>query len=122
MQGIQALKMGTTHIRSHVDVDTEVGLAGIEGVMAMRERLKVVIDVEIVAFPQSGLMIRPGTAELLDRALACGAEVVGGLDPCAVDREPKGHLDTILGSRKSIHGHSTSICTNPAKWECSLWN
>ena len=96
-QVAQALKMGTTHIRSHVDVDTEVGLAGIEGVMAMRERLKAVIDVEIVAFPQSGLMIRPGTADLLDRALACGAEVVGGLDPCAVDRDPKGHLDTIFG-------------------------
>ena len=61
-QVAQALKMGTTHIRSHVDVDTEVGLAGIEGVMAMRERLKAVIDVEIVAFPQSGLMIRLGTA------------------------------------------------------------
>lgn len=93
----QLLAMGTTHVRSHVDVDTEVGLAGIEGVMAMRERLKAVVEVEIVAFPQSGLLIRPGTLELLDGALALGAEVVGGLDPCAVDRDPKGHLDAIFG-------------------------
>lgn len=93
----QMVKMGTTHIRSHVDIDTETGIAGIEGVMAMRERLKGVIDVEIVAFGQSGLLIRPGTLELVDRAMALGAEVVGGLDPCAVDRDPKGHLDAIFG-------------------------
>lgn len=93
----QSVRMGTTHIRTHVDVDTEVGLAGIEGVMRMRERLKDIIDVEIVAFPQSGLVIRPGTAELLDKALALGAEVVGGLDPCAIDKDPKGHLDVVFG-------------------------
>ncbi|WP_336810628.1 amidohydrolase family protein [Bosea sp. MMO-172] len=93
----QMVKMGTTHIRSHVDVDTETGLAGIEGVMAMRERLKDVIDVEIVAFAQSGMLIRPGTLELLDQAMAMGADVVGGLDPCTLDRDPKGHLDAIFG-------------------------
>lgn len=93
----QMVKLGTTHIRSHVDVDTEVGLAGIEGVMAMRERLKDVIDVEIVAFAQSGMLIRPGTLELLDQAMAMGADVVGGLDPCTLDRDPKGHLDAIFG-------------------------
>lgn len=96
-QVAQALRMGTTHIRSHVDVDTEVGIGGIRGVMTMRERLKAVIDVEIVAFPQSGLLVRPGTLALLDEALALGAEVVGGLDPCAMDRDPKGHLDAIFG-------------------------
>jgi cytosine/adenosine deaminase-related metal-dependent hydrolase len=92
----QMIRLGTTHIRSHVDVDTEVGLAGIEGIMAAREQLKDVVDIEIVAFPQSGLLIRPGTLELLDRAMALGAEVVGGLDPCAIDNDPKGHLDAIF--------------------------
>src|SRR6187402_1005657 len=57
---------GTTHIRSHVDVDTEVGLAGIEGVMATRERYRDLVDLEIVAFPQSGILVRPGTVALLD--------------------------------------------------------
>ncbi|MGH7067911.1 MAG: amidohydrolase [Acetobacteraceae bacterium] len=104
----QALMMGTTHIRSRVDVDTEVGLAGIAGMMAMRERLKAVIDVEMVAFPQSGLMIRPGTLELMDRAPALGAEVVGGLDPSAIDRDPKGHLDAIFGLAEK-HGRPIDI-------------
>ena len=88
---------GSTHIRSHVDIDTVHGLKGVEGVMATREKYADYIDIEIVAFPQSGMMIRPGTVELMDEALAMGAEVVGGLDPCSMDQDPKGHLDTVFG-------------------------
>jgi cytosine deaminase len=102
---------GTTAIRSHVDIDTDQGLACFEGVRATRERLADVMDIEIVAFPQSGMMIRPGTRELMDAALAEGADVVGGLDPCGIDRDPKGHLDAIFelaerhGKPIDIHLH-----------------
>jgi cytosine/adenosine deaminase-related metal-dependent hydrolase len=99
---------GITHIRSHVDVDTENGLAAIEGVLQTREALRGIVDIEIVAFPQSGLMIRPGTAELLDQALALGADLVGGLDPCGIDHDPKGHLDTIFGLAEK-HGKGVDI-------------
>ena len=88
---------GSTFIRSHVDVDTECGLAGIEGVMATRDALAGLVDIDLVAFPQSGLLVRPGTLALLEQALRLGAETVGGLDPCAVDRDPKGHLDAVFG-------------------------
>jgi len=87
---------GVTHIRSHVDIDTDNGLAAMEGVLRTREALRDVVEIEIVAFPQSGLMIRPGTAELLDQAMAMGADLIGGLDPCGIDSDPKGHLDTIF--------------------------
>lgn len=96
-QALKSLAFGSTHIRSHVDVDTDHGLWGIEGVMATRDALREVVEIELVAFPQSGLLVRPGTVELLDKALAAGAEVVGGLDPCAIDRDPKGHLDAVFG-------------------------
>ncbi|MEP3439484.1 MAG: amidohydrolase family protein [Hoeflea sp.] len=99
---------GTTHIRSHVDVDTENGLAAIEGVLQTRDALRDVVDIEIVAFPQSGLMIRSGTAELLDRAMAMGADLVGGLDPCGIDRDPKGHLDTLFALAEK-HGKGIDI-------------
>src|SRR5215472_5640387 len=88
---------GSTFIRSHVDVDTECGVAGIEGVMATREALAGIVDIDLVAFPQSGLLVRPGTVELLEHALRLGAETVGGLDPCAIDRDPKGHVDAVFG-------------------------
>lgn len=107
-QSIQSMGYGTTHIRSHVDVDTHHGLAGIEGVMATREKLADYVDIEIVAFPQSGMMTRPGTVEMMDAALAMGAEVVGGLDPCGIDRDPKAHLDVIFGLAEK-HGKPIDI-------------
>lgn len=92
-----SLAKGSTHFRTHVDVDTECGLAGIEGLFATRDAYRDMMDMEIVAFPQSGLVTRSGTDTLLDAALQMGADVVGGLDPCAIDRAPKEHLDIIFG-------------------------
>jgi len=99
---------GTTHIRTHVDVDTEIGISGIEGLLATRAELADYVDIDIVAFPQSGLLRRNGTLELLDAALHAGAEIVGGLDPCAIDRDPKGHLDAIFGLAER-HGKPLDI-------------
>lgn len=96
-QVVRASAFGATHVRSHVDVDTEHGLWGIEGVLATRDAWRDVADVELVAFPQSGLLRRPGTLELMDAAMRAGCEVVGGLDPCGIDRDPKGHLDAVFG-------------------------
>lgn len=96
-QTVQSSRMGSTHIRSHVDVDTDHGMWGIEGIMKMRAAYAEIMDVEIVAFPQSGLLRRPGTLELMHEAMKLGSEVVGGLDPCTIDRDPKGHLDAVFG-------------------------
>lgn len=110
-QAILSSGFGTTVIRSHVDIDTDQGLAALEGVMETRRQLAGVMEIEIVAFPQSGLLRRPGTVELLDRAMAAGADLVGGLDPCGMDRDPKGHLDAIFaiaekyGKGIDIHLH-----------------
>ncbi|EIM71893.1 cytosine deaminase [Nitratireductor aquibiodomus RA22] len=87
---------GSTHIRSHVDIDPTHGLSLVEGIWETREKLNGVIDIEVVAFPQSGLMVMPGTAELLDEALKQGCEVLGGIDPCGIDRDPKGQLDLLF--------------------------
>lgn len=94
---------GSTHIRSHVDIDPVQGLKLVKGVWETRAKLKGIIDIEIVAFPQSGVMVMPGTAELLDEALRQGCEVLGGIDPCGIDRDPKGQLD-ILFSLAVKHG------------------
>jgi cytosine/adenosine deaminase-related metal-dependent hydrolase len=91
-----ALATGTTRIRTHVDIDTEIGLTGFEGVMRTREVMAGAVRIQIVAFPQSGMLVRPGTVELLEEALRNGAEVMGGLDPSAIDRDPARHLDTIF--------------------------
>lgn len=102
------LREGTTRIRTHVDVDTDAGLRHLEGVLAARGDLAGRIDIQTVAFPQSGLLIRPGTAELLDEALLMGADVLGGLDPSAIDRDPARSLDVLFGLA-SKHGKPVDI-------------
>lgn len=102
---------GTTHVRTHVDVGPDVGLTHLHGVQAMRERHRDWIDIDFVAFPQTGVMIRPGTLDLLEQAVRDGAQVIGGLDPVGVDRDPKGQLDGIFaiagrhGCGVDIHLH-----------------
>ena len=91
-----SLKLGVLHMRSHVDIDTQHKLKGLEQVLEAREKYKDLFDLQIVAFPQSGLMVRPGTYELMDEALKMGADVVGGIDPAWIDRDPKGSIDAIF--------------------------
>ena len=91
-----SLKLGVLHMRSHVDIDTQHKLKGLEQVLEAREKYKDLFDLQIVAFPQSGLMVRPGTYELMDEALRMGADVVGGIDPAWIDRDPKGSIDAIF--------------------------
>lgn len=86
---------GTTHVRTHTDIDPLVGLRGVE---AVREAAAgSPIDVRQVAFPQHGVLTNPGTADLLEAALKSGVEAIGGLDPAGIDRDPVRHLDVIFG-------------------------
>ncbi|MGE5115611.1 MAG: amidohydrolase family protein [Betaproteobacteria bacterium] len=87
---------GTTHVRTHVDIAPELGLAHLHGVQATAEAWRDAVDIEIVAFPQCGVMIRPGTLDLLDQAACEGAQVIGGLDPIGIDGDPTGQLDAIF--------------------------
>ncbi|MCX6050816.1 MAG: amidohydrolase family protein [Chloroflexi bacterium] len=106
-----ALAAGVTHIRTHVDIDTEAGLAHFEGVLATRDEFHASLTMQLVAFPQSGMLIRPGTVDLLETAVKLGADCIGGLDPSTVDRDPVRHLDTIFaiadrhGVELDIHLH-----------------
>jgi cytosine deaminase len=91
------LSNGSTRMRSHVMVDGSVGLRSLETILAVREAYCDVIDIQLVAFPQSGILRSPGTPELMDEAIAMGADVVGGLDPGGFDRDVEGHLDVVFG-------------------------
>jgi cytosine deaminase len=102
---------GTSLVRSHTDIDPEVGLRGVEAVRAAVRRLEGRIGVEQVAFPQHGLLINPGTAELLEEALRSGVETIGGIDPAGMDGDPVRHVDIVFelaaryGARIDLHLH-----------------
>ena len=100
----QVVASGTLHMRSHVDIDNQLGLRNLHEVLKIRERFRDLVTIQIVAFPQSGIVRSPGTAELLDAAIAEGADLVGGLDPVGIDGDLDGHLDVVFGiaERRSV--------------------
>jgi cytosine/adenosine deaminase-related metal-dependent hydrolase len=89
---------GTAHVRTHADIVPAFGLSALEGVLRAREAHAGAVTVQVVAFPQAGVMRLGGAPvlELLDAAVRAGADLVGGIDPCEVDRDPKGQLDGVF--------------------------
>jgi cytosine/creatinine deaminase len=75
----QAVLSGTTRIRTHVDVDTVGGLTPLSGVIQAARDHADLCDIQIVVFPQEGVVRDPGTAELMDAAMRSGGDVVGGM-------------------------------------------
>jgi cytosine deaminase len=100
----QVVASGTLHMRSHVDIDNQLGLKNLHEVLKIRERFKGLVTIQIVAFPQSGILKSPGTAELLEAAITEGADLVGGLDPVGIDGDLDGHLGVVFGiaERQSV--------------------
>ncbi|MFG2616870.1 amidohydrolase [Streptomyces sp. NPDC048507] len=93
-----AVTRGTRAMRAHADVAPAYGLAGVEGVARARERLAGALDVQIVAFPQHGVVRAPGTAGLLEEAARSGAvDLIGGIDPIGFDDAPDEQLDLVFG-------------------------
>jgi cytosine deaminase len=73
-----AVARGITAIRSHVDTGDERLLA-VQALLEVRRRVSPYLDLQLVAFPQDGLLRRPGALALLERALDLGVDAVGGI-------------------------------------------
>jgi cytosine deaminase len=77
---------GVLHVRSHVDAG-DPGHVALRALVELRERLRGVVELQLVAFPQEGIVSRPDGRELLEEALALGADVVGGIPHYESTRE-----------------------------------
>lgn len=74
-----AIKYGNTHIRALADTDTKAKLEGVKALLRAREEFKDSVELQIVAFPQDGIVKDPGAESYVRQAMALGADVVGGI-------------------------------------------
>lgn len=74
-----AIRYGNTHIRAFADVDSKARLEGVKALLKAKEKFKDVLEIQVVAFAQDGLVREPGAEELLREAMKLGADVVGGI-------------------------------------------
>lgn len=75
---MKQVKYGIQFIRSHVDT-TDPHLIALQALLELKAELKDVVDLQLVAFPQEGILSFPHGKELLEQALKEGADVVGGI-------------------------------------------
>jgi cytosine/creatinine deaminase len=80
------LACGVQHVRSHVDV-CDPDLRALQGLSMVREELRGLVDLQLVAFPQQGVYGFPGGEDLMRRAVEGGADVVGGIPHFELTRE-----------------------------------
>jgi cytosine deaminase len=96
----RAILQGTTHMRTHLEVDPGVGLRGLEGVLPLVEEYRWAIDLEVCVFPQEGLINNPGTEALMVESLKRGARVVGAAP--YVDSDPHGQIDRVFAMAREF--------------------
>ncbi|PTE02056.1 amidohydrolase family protein [Pandoraea apista] len=92
-----AIRNGTVAIRAHPDVDLIQGLIGVETLLSLKDEYQNLLDLQIVAFPQEGILKSKGTYELMIDALRMGADVVGGCPYNELNWEDtKRHIDIVF--------------------------
>lgn len=79
LKGIRdEVSQGVQHIRTHIDV-TDPKFTALKAMLEMKEDLKHIVDIQIVAFPQEGMYMYKGGKDLVEEALKMGADAVGGI-------------------------------------------
>jgi cytosine/creatinine deaminase len=91
----KAILQGTTHMRTHVEVDPRIGLKGFHAISRLKRDYAWAIDLEICVFPQEGLLNDPGCEALLAEACENGADLIGGCP--YTDSDPHGQIERIFG-------------------------
>jgi cytosine deaminase len=92
-----ALRFGNTHIRAFADVDRQARLEGVKALLQVRDEFRGRVALQVVAFPQDGVVREPGAAELVREALVLGVDVVGGIPWIEyTDAAARQHIDAMF--------------------------
>ena len=95
---------GTTYVRAHPDTDPLGGLTGFKVMLQLKKEYANAVDMQVVAFPQEGIIKLPGAFEILEEAMKLGADVVGG---CPYNEnsyeDTKKHVDLVFGLAKKYN-------------------
>lgn len=80
------IAQGIQHVRTHVDV-TDPDLTALKALLEVKEEMAPYVDIQLVAFPQEGILSFPNGKELLEEAMKMGADAVGGIPHFEFTRE-----------------------------------
>ncbi len=99
-----AIENGVLHIRAFADVDSKAKLIGVKALLKAKEEFKDKLYIEVVAFPQDGVVKEPGTYELIKEAMKLGADIVGGIPWIELtESDEKEHIDKMFEIAKEFN-------------------
>lgn len=99
-----AIKHGNTHIRAFADVDTKARLEGVKALIKAREEYKGRVELQVVAFPQDGVVREQGAEAYMRQAMELGADVVGGIPWVEYAEEwEQTHVDSMCALAKEFN-------------------
>lgn len=104
----KALKLaalyGVTHVRAFADVDSKARMEGVKALLKARDEFKGVVNVQVVAFPQDGVVRENGAFDLMQQAMELGADVVGGIPWIELtDKDEQIHIDKMFELAKKYN-------------------
>jgi len=98
---MRAIQYGNTHIRAFADTDTKAKLEGVKALLKAKEEFQNSLDLQVVAFPQDGVIRDPGAEEYVRQSLELGADVVGGIPWIEyTDEDAMEHIDKMFDLAK----------------------
>ena len=96
-----AIRFGNTHIRAFADTDTKARLEGVKALLRAREEFREQVEIQVVAFPQDGIVRDPGAEDYVREAMELGADVVGGIPWIEyTDKDAQEHIDVVFAIAK----------------------
>jgi len=91
---------GTTCVRAHAEFDPAQGFTGFDTILDLRREYADLIDIQVAAFPQEGILKAPGTDAMMVEAMKKGADVVGGIP--YNDTDATTHIDWVFKLAKDF--------------------
>jgi cytosine deaminase len=111
---MEAVRFGVRHVLAFADVDSRARLEGVIPLLALREEFRGVVDLQVVAFPQDGLLCDPGAEDLVREAVEIGADVVGGIPWIEdSDAEAREHVRRMC-ALAAAHGRRVAMLVDDA--------
>jgi cytosine deaminase len=99
-----AIRFGNTHIRAFADTDTKAKLEGVKALLRAREEFKNQVEIQVVAFPQDGVVRDPGAEDYIRQAMDLGADVVGGIPWIEyTEADSQTHVDLMFAIAKQYN-------------------
>ena len=99
-----ALKYGNLHIRAFADVDSKAKLEGVKALIKARDEFRNLVNIQVVAFPQDGVIRDPAAENLVRKAMDLGADIVGGIPWIEyTEADEKAHIQKMVAIAKEYN-------------------